>query len=161
MRKEEVAELKKQIFDKNKGAEVYGSIMRKLFEKYPAFRFLEIKHQAYVQTKLLGRELNAVKNLIEEVQRSKQLKRLAEQDIIAFKNSHQQFEKEEISNAISLAGNNLTLADVYLRSGPTDTSMNVTMCLKKTARLNLILQFFSQPIFSKLLPRLRQNRAKC
>nr|BAK02843.1 predicted protein [Hordeum vulgare subsp. vulgare] len=38
---------------------MYAALMRKLFQKYPAFQALEINHQEYVQQKLLGKPLYA------------------------------------------------------------------------------------------------------
>jgi hypothetical protein len=35
------------------------------------------------------------------------------------------------------------------------------MCLKKSTRVNLVLQFFTHPAFSRLIPKLKQNRPKC
>lgn len=52
-------ELKRVIFDRNKDSNMYAALMRKLFQKYPAFQALEINHQEYVQQKLLGKPLYA------------------------------------------------------------------------------------------------------
>jgi hypothetical protein len=42
-----------------------------------------------------------------------------------------------------------------------ETANNIILCLKKTARINLVLQFFSQPVFERILPKLKQNPKKC
>lgn len=66
-----------------------------------------------------------------------------------------------MEKAVVLAGNCLSLARVHIETGLVDPAKNLTMCLKKQSRINIVLQFFTQPAFQAVLPRLNNNRPKC
>jgi hypothetical protein len=78
--------------DKNQSPVLYGKLMRKLFEKYGYFRALEMKHKAFIQQTLLGKELyeswlqKDVKEMLASVQRKRQAIRLTEAELDAFQN---------------------------------------------------------------------------
>jgi hypothetical protein len=70
-------------------------------------------------------------------------------------------DEDEIDEIFKISHNNIEWAEALLKAEEIDTSEKINpLCLKKSNRINLVMQFFSHPKFHKITEGLRGDPKK-